>query len=321
MSNVFSVLRASKDLLSALKNVPRGGAGADSHQTALVKRHVSAAYGVATGLMTDSELCWNWGMHRDDLRDELRSKLDGHGLGQSDGFSEELYFYALRSTQRDAPRPRRMLEVGCGPGWGLDLISRLEEGSSFVGLDLSPRAIEFASKRTSNSERLRFMQGDAEALPFGDAEFDVVLNIESSHNYPHVERFFAEAVRVLKPGGYFVHADMLTSSFRAQLGRIRDDLKEDVEWLIDEDISEWVRASVRTRMEPDSLFRRTVRDCVSLPSRLMIEPMIMNVYGNVFVREENGLVSTLLRNQFNKVLRVDSYRLMLGRRRSSSTVS
>ena len=67
MSNVFGVLRASKDLLSALKNVPRNGAGADSSQTALVKRHVSAAYGVATGLMTESELCWNWGMHRDDF--------------------------------------------------------------------------------------------------------------------------------------------------------------------------------------------------------------------------------------------------------------
>jgi ubiquinone/menaquinone biosynthesis C-methylase UbiE len=318
MSNVFSVLRASKDLLSALKSVPRGGAGADSNQTALVKRHVSAAYGVATGLMTDSELCWNWGMHRDDLREELRSRLGGNGLGQSDGFSEELYFHALRSTQRDAPQPRRMLEVGCGPGWGLDMISRLEPASSFVGLDLSPKAIEFASKRSSNSERLRFMQGDAEALPFGDAEFDVVLNIESSHNYPHPEKFFAEAVRVLKPGGYLVHADMMTPSLRAQVDSIRRDLGQAVDWLVDEDISEWVRASIRTRMEPNSFFRRTVRDCVALPGRLLIEPMMMNVYGNVFVREHNGLLSTLFRDQFNKVLNVDTYRLTLGRRTAAS---
>jgi SAM-dependent methyltransferase len=314
MSNLFSVLRASKDLLGALKSVPRSGAGADSSQTASVKRHVSAAYGIATGLMTESELCWNWGMHRDDVREELRSRLAGNGFGESDGFSEELYFYALRSTQRDAPRPRRMLEVGCGPGRGLDLISRLEEGSSFVGLDLSPKAIEYASQHCSNSQRVTFMQGDAEALPFADAEFDVVLNIESSHNYPHLERFFAEAVRVLKPGGYLVHADMMTSSFSAQLARIRSDLEHAVEWLVDEDISEWVRASVRTRMEPNSLFRRTVRECVALPGRLVIEPMMMNVYGNVFVREQNGLLSTVLRDQFNKVLHVDTYRLTLARR-------
>lgn len=317
MSNLVSVLRASKDMLSALKSVPRNGVGADSNQTASVKRHVSAAYDIANGLMTESELCWNWGMHRDDMREELSNRLGGNGLGQSDSFSEQLYFYALRATQKDAPGPRRILEVGCGPGWGLDLVSRLEEGSSFTGLDLSPQAIEFASKRYTNSERLKFVQGDAEALPFADAEFDVVLNIESSHNYPHPERFFAEAARVLKPGGYFAHADMMTSSFRAQVARIRGELEHAVEWLADEDISQWVRASVRTRMERNSFFRRTVRGCVPMPGRLVIEPMMMNVYGNVFVQENNGLLSTFFRSQFNKVMNVDTYRLSLGRRRTS----
>jgi ubiquinone/menaquinone biosynthesis C-methylase UbiE len=314
MSNVFSVLRASKDLLGALKMVPRSGAGADNNQIASVKQHVSAAYGIATGLMTQTELCWNWGMHRDDVREELRSRLAGNGFGESDGFSEQLYFYAFRSTQRDAPRPRRMLEVGCGPGWGLELISRLEEGSSFVGLDLSPQAIDFASEHCSNSQRVTYVQGDAEALPFADGEFDVVLNIESSHNYPHVERFFAEAVRVLKPGGYLVHADMMTPSFSAQLVRIRSDLGQAVEWLVDEDISEWVRASIRRRMEPNSYFRRTVRDCFTLPSRFVLEPLMMSVYGNVFVRENYGLLSTMFRARFNKTLHIDTYRLTLARR-------
>jgi ubiquinone/menaquinone biosynthesis C-methylase UbiE len=319
MSNLFSVLRASKDMLSALKKVPRNGAGADHNQSALVKQHVSTAYGIATGLMTESELCWNWGMHRADMQAELRSRLGGNGLGESDGFSEELYFYAFQSTQRDdASRPRNVLEVGCGPGWGLNLISRLEEGSSFVGLDLSPRAIEFANKRSAKNERLKFVQGDAEALPFGDGEFDVVLNIESSHNYPHPAKFFAEAARVLKPGGYLVHADMMTPSFRAQVARIRDELSHTVEWLVDEDISEWVRASVRTRMAPNSFFRRTVRECVAMPGRLVIEPMMMNVYGNVFVDENNGLLSTLFRTQFNKIMNVDTYRLTLGKKRSAA---
>lgn len=314
MSNLMSVLRASNDLLGALKNVPRTGAGADSRQTATVKRHVSAAYEVATNLMDASDLCWNWGMHRDDVREELQSKLKGNGLGKSDGFSEELYYYALRATQRDAPRARRVLEIGCGPGRGLNLVSRLEEDSTFVGLDLSPKAVEYATKHSTNGGRVKFMQGDAEALPFADGEFDAVLNIESSHNYPHLERFFAEAVRVLKPGGYLVHVDMMTSSFVAQLGRIRNDLAHAVDWLVDEDISEWVRASVRTRMEPNSYFRRTVRECVPLPGRLVIEPMMMNVYGNVFVSERNGFLSSMLRDEFNKVLRVEKYGLTVGKR-------
>jgi ubiquinone/menaquinone biosynthesis C-methylase UbiE len=317
MSNLFSVLRASNGLLGALKGVSRSGDGADHSQTASVKSAVSAAYGIATGLMTESEFCWNWGMHRDAVREELRSRLGGNGLGESDGFSEELYFYAFQQTLKDAPRPRRMLEVGCGPGRGLNMISRLEEGSSFVGLDLSPRAVEFANQHCSNGKRVTFVQGDAEALPFGDGEFDVVLNVESSHNYPHLEKFFAEAVRVLKPGGYLVHVDMMTASFSDQLARIRKDLAHAVEWLVDEDISESVRASVRTRMEPNSHFRRMVRECVPLPKRLVIEPMMMNVYGNVFVGENNGLVSSLLRTQFNKVLHVKTYRLTLARRISA----
>lgn len=317
MSNLMSVLRASNNMLAALKSVPRSGAGADSSQTASVKRHVSAAYGVATNLMNASDLCWNWGMHRDDVREELRSKLNGNGLGKSDGFSEELYYYALRATQKDAPRPRKVLEIGCGPGRGLDLITRLEEGSSFVGLDLSPTAVEYATKHSSSSGRVKFVQGDAENLPFADAEFDAVINIESSHNYPHLERFFAEAVRVLKPGGYFVHADMMTASFVEQLARIRDELANSVEWLVDEDISEWVRASVRTRMDRNSYFRRTVRECVPLPGRLVIEPMMMNVYGNVFVSERNGFLSSMLRDEFNKVLRVAKYGLTVGRRKAA----
>jgi len=101
---------------------------------------------------------------------------------------------------------------------------------------------------------------------------------------------------------------------RAQVASICSDLSQSVEWLVDEDISEWVRASIRTRMERNSYFRRTVRDCVAMPGRVLIEPMMMNVYGNVFVSERNGFLSTLFRDQFNKVLNVDTYRLTLGRR-------
>ena len=178
--------RPPRLLSRACRGVGRFGHG----QTASVQKPLSAAYGTAMDLVSESAFCWNWGMHRDDLREELRSKLAGSGRGESDGFSEELYYYALRSTQRDAPRPRRMLEVGCGPGRGLDLIARLEEGSQCVGLDLSPKAIEYAREHCSSSQRVTFVQGDAEALPFADAEFDVVINIESSHNYPHRREIF-----------------------------------------------------------------------------------------------------------------------------------
>ena len=51
--------------------------------------------------------------------------------------------------------------------------------------------------------------GDAEHLPFDDESFDVVTNLESSHTYPDLRAFLGEVRRVLRPGGWFLHTDLL----------------------------------------------------------------------------------------------------------------
>src|SRR5262249_12737292 len=56
--------------------------------------------------------------------------------------------------------------------------------------------------------RARFLQGDAEDLPFDDGALDVVTNLESSHSYPHIQRFYAEVFRVLTPSGYLLYTDV-----------------------------------------------------------------------------------------------------------------
>lgn len=50
------------------------------------------------------------------------------------------------------------------------------------------------------------MEGDAEALPFTDGNFDVVLNAFGLHHFPNPDVATAEAFRVLKPGGTFAYA-------------------------------------------------------------------------------------------------------------------
>ena len=64
---------------------------------------------------------------------------------------------------------------------------------------------------------LAFSFADAEALPFAAAEFDVVLNVESSHCYGDVRAFVAEAARVLRPGGRFLLADFRAPAEMAAL--------------------------------------------------------------------------------------------------------
>jgi ubiquinone/menaquinone biosynthesis C-methylase UbiE len=101
---------------------------------------------------------------------------------------------------------REVLEVGCGRGGGAAFVARHHAPGRMVAIDRSPRAIAFCQSRFA-APALAFQEGDAEHLPFGDATFDAVLNVESSHCYGRIEDFFREVRRVLRPGGCFLYAD------------------------------------------------------------------------------------------------------------------
>lgn len=98
-----------------------------------------------------------------------------------------------------------VLDVGCGTGAVLELLHGEYPEKRLTGLDLTPRMIEVA--RAKQLENVRFIVGDAEALPFESRSFDAVLCSNSFHHYPHPERFFAEVARVLRPGGRLILRD------------------------------------------------------------------------------------------------------------------
>jgi SAM-dependent methyltransferase len=102
---------------------------------------------------------------------------------------------------------RTVLEVGSGRGGGASFLARFHRPAQITGADFSGQAVALCRKRHAGVPNLAFVEGDAEHLPFPDASFDVVINVESSHCYGHVDRFFAEAARVLRPGGYFLYTD------------------------------------------------------------------------------------------------------------------
>lgn len=101
---------------------------------------------------------------------------------------------------------KRLLEVGSGRGGGAAHLRRVHETGDLTGLDLSERAIE-ASQARFEDPGLRFVPGNAEALPFEDASFEVIFNVESSHCYPDVGAFLDEARRVLVDDGVLLFAD------------------------------------------------------------------------------------------------------------------
>jgi fatty-acid O-methyltransferase len=118
-----------------------------------------------------------------------------------------IQLYHRTASQAGGLAGKRVLEVGCGRGGGASYLTRVLEPASYVGLDLNGAGIEFCRRR-HRLPGLEFMQGNAEDLPFPNGSFDAVINVESSHCYPHFDRFFNEVARVLRPGGMFLYADM-----------------------------------------------------------------------------------------------------------------
>ncbi|WP_217143025.1 class I SAM-dependent methyltransferase [Streptomyces sp. AC627_RSS907] len=232
---------------------PRSGVKA-----AGMKSASSSIYDMAATLSGRGEL-WNWGMYDPDLAAEIEARLPGFTDFGTDGFSEQLYYLALRDLPDglDGCAGRAVLEVGCGTGEGLNFLSRLVPGARMTGLDLSPKAIARAEATLARGESLRFVHGDAEKLPFEDSSVDVLINIESSHTYPDLGRFLHEAARVLRPGGTLSHIDVFTRQRLRTMRGITEEMSQ-LKWISDHDVSGEVRAAVRRRMAPGSRFRRTL---------------------------------------------------------------
>jgi ubiquinone/menaquinone biosynthesis C-methylase UbiE len=126
-----------------------------------------------------------------------------------------IQLYHRTATQAGDLAGKQVLEVGCGHGGGASYLTRTLGPTSYVGLDLNPAGIEFCRRR-HQVPGLEFVQGNAENLPFPTGSFDAVINVESSHCYPHFDRFLSEVRRVLRPGGAFLYADV-RQSFQADV--------------------------------------------------------------------------------------------------------
>lgn len=246
------------DLSKTTVRIHVAGAGDyDDDEAAQTKAAISSVYDMIAATWSMGDL-WNWGFHDASLEQQVEEIIPGFTSFGTDGFSELLYFYTLTQVPLDLAnyRDKRVLEVGCGIGGGLNFLSRLTGGAEMSGVDISKAAIERANGRYSRGDKLSYTVGDAESLPFDDGVFDVVVNVESSHSYPSVNRFFGEVARVLKPGGYLSLVDAFTDHRAETFDTMKSECA-DLEWLAGNDISPQVKAAVRKRMAADSFVRKT----------------------------------------------------------------
>mgnify|MGYP001462578806 CR=1 FL=1 len=106
--------------------------------------------------------------------------------------------------------PRRVLELGCGPGKALTTVGRRMTGAELTGMDLSPFFLEMADDAPAlTALGTHLVHGDAGILPWVSESFDAVYAVHLfGHMPPEAARTAVdEAVRVLAPGGRLLVVD------------------------------------------------------------------------------------------------------------------
>lgn len=103
-------------------------------------------------------------------------------------------------------RPESVLDIATGTGDLAISFSKFDI-PKIVGFDLSEGMLSIARKKVEKNkeaQRVEFIQGDSEKMPFDDNSFDAITVAFGVRNFETLEIGLAEILRVLKPGGLFV---------------------------------------------------------------------------------------------------------------------
>jgi len=118
--------------------------------------------------------------------------------------------------QLDIPAGCELLDVACGSGQVALWAAR--DGVNASGVDIAPNLIQRAQARAkAEGLNARFVEGDAEALPFEDASFDVVTSLFGAMFAPHPDLVARELLRVCSPGGTIAMGNWTREGFVGQM--------------------------------------------------------------------------------------------------------
>jgi ubiquinone/menaquinone biosynthesis C-methylase UbiE len=148
----------------------------------------------------------------------LKSRLKRTWMaGDYDRFSRYMEHNARDFYERINVAPgSQLLDVACGSGQ-LALIAA-RENIDVTGVDIAPNLVERARERAqAEGLRARFEEADAEALPFQDASFDVVVSLIGAMFAPRPEFVAQELLRVCSPGGTIAMANWTAQGFVGQM--------------------------------------------------------------------------------------------------------
>lgn len=127
--------------------------------------------------------------------------------GRQDGVMAPVYLFHCANACEVIRPGDVVLDLACGPATQLAMIAKLNPDSRFIGIDLSEPMLSRAREhvRSEGVRNIEFrLQDISDLREFADGTVDAVISTMALHHLPGVEllaRTFAEAARVLKPGG------------------------------------------------------------------------------------------------------------------------
>jgi 2-polyprenyl-3-methyl-5-hydroxy-6-metoxy-1,4-benzoquinol methylase len=114
------------------------------------------------------------------------------------------------------PAGTKVLDLACGTG-NLAIIAA-RRGGVVSGIDIAANLIDQARTRAAaEGLRIAYEEGDAEALPFADGEFDLVVSMFGVMFAPRPSIAVAEVLRVTRPGGHVALANWTPEGFIGKL--------------------------------------------------------------------------------------------------------
>lgn len=121
------------------------------------------------------------------------------------------YRYFVWKILRRGIKGGRVLDIGTGSGrLAIELAKARGGNFEIIGLDVSENMLKIAQENTRQAEvtdKIKFVLANADALPFPDGSFDLVISYASLHHWFRPAAVFNEAQRVVKKGGTVIIRD------------------------------------------------------------------------------------------------------------------
>lgn len=136
--------------------------------------------------------------------------IDDKKIDNSKRIEASERLYQAVTDDIDLGPDSRVVDVGCGTGYGCQYLMRRYYPEELTGLDITPEQIERAKKYHGSmlsmfpSERFKFVVGDALSMPFPNNSLTHVISVEAAQHFSPLERFIKESRRVLEPSGKLV---------------------------------------------------------------------------------------------------------------------